>query len=167
MESCMSRLHALITGVVRDTAPEELACRSEGKWSVAEILEHLYLSYTATVKGFEMCLKRGRPLVTSANLTQRAGVFLITRVGYFPSGRKSPEMAQPCGVESRTVLSGIGDEIEKMDKIIAECETRFGSGPVLDHPILGPMSPAQWRKVHLLHALHHLKQITKAKQSTV
>jgi hypothetical protein len=30
---------------------------------------------------------------------------------------------------------------------------------VLDHPLLGPFSIWQWRKFHLVHGLHHGKQI--------
>jgi hypothetical protein len=33
----------------------------------------------------------------------------------------------------------------------------------LDHPILGPFSIAQWRKFHLVHGLHHVKQIQRLK----
>jgi hypothetical protein len=47
-----------------------------------------------------------------------------------------------------------------MDGIMARCESEFGSHrKVLDHPILGPFSIAQWRKFHLVHGRHHVKQL--------
>ena len=164
MESNLFRLHEVITDTVRDTTFEELACQAEGKWSIGQILEHLYLSYTGTVRGFAKCLQMGMPIVSSSTVKQRVAAFLITRIGYFPSGRKSPKQAQPCGVDPHTVMREIGHEIEKMDAVITECEAQFGRGPVLDHPLLGPLSAAQWRKLHRLHARHHLRQIAKLKE---
>ncbi len=164
MESYLFRLHEVITAAVRDTTFEELAYQAEGKWSIAQILEHLYLSYTGTVKGFGKCLQLGKPIVTSSTVKQRAATFLITRIGYFPSGRKSPKQAQPRGVDPHTVMRQIGHEIEKMDAVITECESQFGRGPVLDHPLLGPLTAAQWRKLHWLHARHHLRQVAKLKE---
>jgi len=32
---------------------------------------------------------------------------------------------------------------------------------VMEHPFLGPFSIAQWRKFHLRHGMHHLKQIQR------
>ncbi len=163
MESTLQQLHEVITAVVRDTLPEQLAFRPEGKWSASEILEHLYLSYTGTVKGFDACLRAGKPLASLPTWKQRAGAFLVTGVGYFPNGRKSPRQAQPRGIDPQTVLAGIGPAILKMDELITDCESRYGGGPMLDHPILGPLSAAQWRKLHWLHARHHMKQIDRLK----
>jgi len=54
-----------------------------------------------------------------------------------------------------------------MDAIIAQCEARFGGRVhVLDHPILGPLSAAQWRKLHVVHGQHHLKQLVRLREST-
>jgi hypothetical protein len=35
----------------------------------------------------------------------------------------------------------------------------------LDHPILGPLTGGQWRKFHLVHGLHHVKQIRRLRES--
>jgi hypothetical protein len=51
-----------------------------------------------------------------------------------------------------------------MDAIVAQCEARFGCGKVLDHPILGPLTAAQWRKFHLIHGRHHVKQIDRLRE---
>jgi hypothetical protein len=53
-----------------------------------------------------------------------------------------------------------------MDTIIERCETRFGHGvPLLDHPILGPLTAKQWKKFHLLHGMHHRKQLMRLRQA--
>jgi hypothetical protein len=55
-----------------------------------------------------------------------------------------------------------------MDAIIAQCEARFGRRvQVLDHPILGPLTAPQWRKLHLVHGRHHQKQVPSGKRAEV
>jgi len=52
-----------------------------------------------------------------------------------------------------------------MDDMIARCEEKFGSSSkLLDHPILGPLTGAEWRKFHLVHGRHHVKQIRRLRQ---
>ncbi len=59
----------------------------------------------------------------------------------------------------------IGLRIAEMDDMIARCEEKFGlSRKLLDHPILGPLTGEEWRKFHLVHGLHHVKQIRRLRQ---
>jgi hypothetical protein len=63
------------------------------------------------------------------------------------------------------VRSEIAEKLVAMDAIIAECETRFGrSVRLLDHPILGPLTATQWRKFHLVHGMHHQKQLLRLRE---
>jgi len=65
------------------------------------------------------------------------------------------------------VLSEIALKIAEMDDCIARCEQKLGSRPaLLDHPILGPLTGSQWRKFHLVHGLHHAKQIRRLRYSS-
>jgi len=64
------------------------------------------------------------------------------------------------------VLSEIVPKIAEMDAVIASCERKFGSRrKLLDHPVLGPLTAAQWRKFHLVHGLHHVKQLRHLKRA--
>jgi len=75
-----------------------------------------------------------------------------------------PEPVLPKGMSAEQVVAVIGPQIAAMDKVIAQCEERYGSRiKVLDHPILGPLTARQWRKFHLAHGRHHVKQISKMK----
>jgi hypothetical protein len=86
-------------------------------------------------------------------------------VGYFPGGRTSPATAAPRGLPQEQVVSDIPVQIAKMDSTIARAERQYGSAiAVLDHPILGPLSVKQWRKFHLVHGRHHLRQIRELQQ---
>jgi uncharacterized protein DUF1569 len=83
--------------------------------------------------------------------------------GYLPSGREAPSFSRPRGLPAEKVLTDIAGKISEMDEMIARCEKKLGSGKLLDHPILGPLTGAQWRKFHLVHGRHHMKQIRKLK----
>lgn len=159
MHKHLERLSREIAAATDGISGEQLICHPPGKWCVAEVLEHLYLTYTGTIKGFERVIEAGKPLVKARTFKDRFGVLLVIGVGYLPSGRKAPPVALPRGVPAETVMSEIGPKVAEMDQTIARCEEKFGRGKLLDHPILGPLSGAEWRKFHLVHGLHHVKKI--------
>lgn len=170
MDSYLERLQEALASATAELSGEQLAHRPGGhpdghpdqKWSVAEVLEHLYLTYTGTRKGFERCLQSGKPMASSITVAQRVKIALVIQLGYFPKGRKSPERAVPKGMPADRVMADIREQIAAMGDVIAKCEARHGARTrVLDHPILGPLTAGQWRKFHWVHGSHHLKQILR------
>jgi len=57
MDTHLGKLEQALSGAIAGMSSEELTWHPEGKWCVAEVLEHLYLSYTGTAKGFERVTK--------------------------------------------------------------------------------------------------------------
>jgi len=166
MDLYLQRLQEAITSATRGMTTEDLTRHPEGKWSAAEVLEHLYLTYSGTVKGFERCLAAGRPLGSSPTLKQRVSVAVVTGVGYFPEGRQAPERTRPRGMAAEKVVAEIGPKIAAMDRLIAQCEARYGKRTrVVDHPVLGPLTARQWRKFHWVHGRHHVKQIWRLRSA--
>jgi hypothetical protein len=166
MDAYLKRLREAITSATLGMTAEDLVRHPEGKWSTAEVLEHLYLSYTGTVKGFERCLQAGKPLARTPALRDRLKAFVVTGLGHLPQGRKAPERTHPRGMPADEVTREIGPRISAMDEVIAQCEARFGKRTrVLDHPVLGPLTARQWRKFHWVHGRHHVKQIQKLRRA--
>jgi len=132
-----------------------------GKWSIAEVLEHLYLTYTGTIKGFERAAAASKPLATSPTWRQRGRSLVVLGVGYLPPGREAPPFARPRGLPTEKVVTEIGPKIAEMDELIGRIEEKFGKRTKLDHPILGPITGYQWRRFHLIHGMHHIKQIQR------
>lgn len=164
MDPHLKRLQDRIRTITQSLSPEELTWHPAGKWSAGEILEHLYLTYTGTIKGLSRVLASG---VTSKRPTfkQRIAATIVVQAGYFPSGVQSPAVARPRGTLSEQVMVEIGSKISEMDAILASCASKFGThAKVLEHPFLGPFSVAQWRKFHLRHGWHHLKQIQRLRR---
>jgi hypothetical protein len=158
----LKRLQEEIATAVAGLSAERMSWHPAGKWCSAEVLEHLYLTYTGTIKGFERVLEAGKLATTPASWKQRGRKLVILGFSYLPSGREAPQFTRPRGVPQEKVLAEIGVKVEEMDDTIRRCEEKFGSGKnLLDHPILGALTGGQWRKFHLVHGLHHLKQIRR------
>jgi hypothetical protein len=162
VDSRLQRLQEEIASAVSSLSDKQLSWHPPGKWRAAEVLEHLYLTYTGTVKGFERVAAAGKPLGSAQSLPQRARTLLVVGFGYFPSGRKAPPMTRPRGLPPEKVLAEIGPKIAEMNDIISRCEEKLGArSKLLDHPVLGPLTANQWRKFHLVHGLHHVKQLRR------
>jgi hypothetical protein len=165
MDSRLKKLKQALESAVEGMSEKQLRWHPADKWCAAEVLEHLYLTYTGTIKGFEKVLAGGKPLATSASLTHRVRALVVVGFGHLPEGRKAPENTRPKGLAAKRVRDDVGPKIAAMDAIMAECEARFGrSVKLLDHPILGPLTATQWRKFHLVHGRHHEKQLLRLRE---
>ena len=162
MDSRLQRLQEEIAAAVAGLSAEQLRWHPPGKWCAAEVFEHLYLTYIGTLKGFERVAAAGKPLGSSQSWSQRVRTLAVVGFGYFPSGREAPPATRPRSLPPEKVLAEIGPKIVEMNDTIARCEEKLGArSRLLDHPVLGPLTAGQWRKFHLVHGLHHVKQIRR------
>jgi|ERR1700693_123190 len=166
MDFRLDKLKQSLESAVDGMSSEQWSWHPPGKWCAAEVLEHLYLTYTGTIKGFERVMTTGKPLASQASMTHRVRALVVVALGYMPPGVKAPAAAVPKGLPAEMVRNELGAKIEAMDAIIAQCEARFGRRVhVLDHPILGPLTAPQWRKLHVVHGQHHHKQLLRLRES--
>jgi hypothetical protein len=142
---------------------KQLTEHAEGKWSAAEILEHLAMAFGSTAKVFERCAQKGKPIGDVPNLKQRFFATVVTDCGFFPPGRKAPHMVVPTGnLSGDAALESIRKNLLEMDKQLARCYEICGrKGWLANHPVLGPLTIDQWPKFHRVHTHHHMKQIRK------
>ncbi|HTC49686.1 MAG TPA: DUF1569 domain-containing protein [Candidatus Aquilonibacter sp.] len=165
MDSLLVQLKLALDAATSGMSNEQLSWHPEGKWCAAEVLEHLFLTYTGTTKGFERLLAAGTPMVSRTSMKQIAQRFLVLGFNYLPKGRKAPKPTVPRGLPVETVRAEFGTKIAAMDEIITRCEVQFGRRvKLLDHPILGPFTAAQWRKFHVIHGQHHARQILRLRE---
>lgn len=137
-------------------------CALPGKWTSAEILEHLRLTFTGTSKGILKVMEAGRPLGSKPTLADRLRTFWVAKLGFMPSGRTAPKHTVPKNGLDKDSLQRFYDALVAVDATLADAGRRFGGNvKLLDHPFLGPLSAKEWRQFHRAHAKHHLKQIAK------
>jgi hypothetical protein len=155
LEQTLVELNAAIAGLNE----AELRAAPAGKWSIADILEHLSITYVSSMNGVIAKVLASGPRVTPPVFKQRVGTFVVTGLRYLPSGRKAPEFTRPKGRTTENILTDIRRSLPELEGGLAECERRYGDRKIADHPILGPLTARQWRKFHCVHTRHHLKQI--------
>ena len=154
-----------IDAATRGLTTADLERLPAGKWSPAQILEHLALGFGATAKGAARCLAAGRPAAGVPTLRHHVATALVVTVGYLPSGRSAPERTRPRGLSGGAAMEAVRANLVAMDDALARCAQRFGArAALLDHPILGPLSVSQWQKFHRVHTRHHMKQIERLRR---
>lgn len=147
-----------------DSAQTQLRPKSRrDRWTIQQIIEHLLLTYSSTETTIDARLEKRYPTRTKPGLMQHIGQYTVIRLGYFPHGRKAPAMVMPAATEtslSGEVLTLSADEhLFRLDAICNEGEKLFGTARCASHHVLGPLSIPQWRKFHLIHGEHHVRQI--------
>jgi hypothetical protein len=160
MHPTTKQIHDGIANSIEGLSEAQMREHPEGKWDTAAILEHLALTYASTARLMKKCLKEQRCLVTSPSFKQRVAKSLVLTLSYIPSGRKAPDRVAPAGISGKEAREMLFANLQEMDAAFAECEKRFGSkAKVADHMVLGPIPISGWRKFHVLHTRHHIKQI--------
>lgn len=166
MEANLESVLQAINAATEDMTEDQLLFHPPGKWSSAQVLEHLALTFELTARGMDRCIGAGKNLGTKPNLKQTASQFVVLTLSHFPSGRKSPEMVFPKEqIGGLATVERIKANLMEMDRKLSECRSQLGSGGKLaDHPVLGPLSNDQWCRFHRIHTCHHMKQIKALRQ---
>ena len=151
---------AILEDATRGGGAECSVRKDPGRWSVAEVIEHLQRAYRGTAKGFEICLDKQAPIATGQTLKQKLASFVLINLGYFPAGRKAPKHIIPTGeLDLHAVLDAARRDLERLDAAALKARETFGGVKLVDHPFLGAFTVDQWLKFHLVHTRHHEKHI--------
>src|SRR5215467_3571689 len=115
-------------------------CALPGKWTNAQIFEHLLLTYTGTTKGLRRALDSGNVTHRKSTLPDRVRKFVVTKLGYMPGRRSAFKQILPNDGLSAESMRRFYDALVAMDSTLNDAERRFGkTAPLLDHPFLGPL----------------------------
>ena len=162
MHPLLADMLARIDNQTAGMTAADLERHPPGKWSSADILEHLSLTFEGTRRNLQKCLDTGTRRATRPALRQRLAVLIVVELGRFPGAAEAPARTHPKGLPGEAALEAIRRNLAAMDRVMTECEARFGKrGKIADHPILGALSLGQWRRFHRAHTRHHLRQIAR------
>ena len=173
MDETLERLRAEFAAALDGLDAAETQLRPDRRpdaWTVQQIVEHLMMTYASTADTMKVRLQRGSPTKAKATVTNCAAQFVVGRLGYFPAGRKAPEMVTPASPTQRVMDGAMLSEafaasLEAMDEKLTEVSRVLGDGRAVSHTVLGPMSIPSWRRFHLAHGRHHLKQVRRILKS--
>jgi hypothetical protein len=149
-----------LTAYQTQTAPRD----HPDRWTIQQVVEHLLQTYRGSIPTIQARIDKGYGTRAFPSLRQRIGQLGVLTFGYFPSGREAPASVCPppvltvrCGDE---LAAQIAAELVRLDAVTREGETVFGARRAVSHFVLGPLSMRQWRRFHLVHGRHHVKQIS-------
>ena len=140
--------------------------RGEGKWSPAQIAEHLRLTYATVSRdlrgetGFRVRVGPLRLLVLRLTVLRR-----MLRERAFPKGAPAVREVRPAGgpFDRQPTLAGLRAEAESfmrgLDTLPGRRARRF------THPFFGRLAPQQGLELMVLHTHHHRGQLTQTSAS--
>ena len=140
------------------------------KWTIQLIIEHLLLTYSSTEAVINARLAKRSPTRAKPTLKHRIFQFGVTRCGYFPPGREAPPMVAPQPtthpLSGAYLTEATAEHLVRLNLLFNEAEALFGPAcQCANHHVLGPLNIDQWRKFHLVHGEHHLKQIAAIRKA--
>ena len=131
-----------------------------GRWSPAQIVEHLAISLDWSGRTFAERRARGEMTRRPRGVVARSGYFLIIRWGWFPPGFNAPEPTRP----------GPRPDPAAVARRFREGHARFlalepalvparRSDLFVKHPVIGDLTFEEWQRFHVVHCAHHAKQL--------
>jgi Protein of unknown function (DUF1569) len=133
--------------------------RGEGKWSPAQIVEHLAIVYEYNRKVVTGDAGGGAPRF----LQPLARWFIVDRTlkaGRFTRSGRAPGIFQPSAAPPAAAVV-----LERLTKALAGFESDMRSGHpearhTVRHPFFGPIPTINYLRLQAIHARHHRSQLT-------
>jgi len=158
--SRLAEVSALVLKPLRDRTDAEWERGPAGKWTPAQIVEHLALGLS--LSGATFLARRNHAPMSRRPRTpaERIAALLILGFRWFPPGRKAPSRTTPMEQITRRVaeehfLAGIAEWVQVERDLLP---TR-GHDLFVKHPRLGDLTIGEWIRFHLIHGRHHARQI--------
>lgn len=156
----LANLPEIVLGPLRGRPDADWQRAPAGKWTPAQIVEHLALGIGWSAEKFRarqghapMAARPRRPAETIARM-------LILGLRWFPPGRKAPEKSVPAPAMSRAAAEGhFLAAIAAWEQIVKELLPQRRGDLYVKHPRLGDLSMEEWMRFHTIHARHHARQI--------
>jgi hypothetical protein len=156
----LSQLSTLVLGPLRGRSDSEWARAPAGKWTPAQIVEHLALGLTLSAEAF-LARRNHAPMARRPRTpAEKIARFFIFGLRWFPPGRKAPERTTPAPQIDRAsaeehFLAGV----EAWDQIDRALLPERRADLFVKHPRMGDLTVEEWMQFHLIHARHHARQI--------
>lgn len=133
--------------------------RAAGKWSPAQLLEHVAIAYEKSQDVIRMERAPTRIPRFLRSITGRLFFRPILRKGMFPERSPGPKLLRPSAhpPDREAVLRRLRVAAEVFEG--AANERRQTGRTMLDHPFFGAVSLEDWVRFSELHTRHHVDQV--------
>ena len=158
--SRLNELSDLVLGPLRGRSDGEWEQGPPGKWTPAQIVEHLALGLSLSAQTFQSRKDHAPMSRRRRTPAEHVARFFILGLRWFPPGRKSPERTTPAeGIDRATAEAHFRAGVEAWDIVDRALlpERRFNL--FVKQPRMGDLTVEEWMRFHLIHARHHARQI--------
>ena len=156
----LADLPELVLGPLRGKSDSEWQHGPPGKWTPAQIVEHLALGLTLSAETFQK--RRSHAPMSRRRRTPAEHVawFFILVLQWFPPGRKSPERTTPPPqIDRATAEAHFLAGVEAWDQVDRALMPERRANLFVKHPRIGDLTIEEWMRFHVIHARHHARQI--------
>ena len=156
----LGELPDLVLGPLRGRADSEWERGPAGKWTPAQIVEHLALGLALSAETFQ-ARKNHAPMKRRPRTpAEKIAKLFIFGLRSFPPGRKAPERTTPAPQIARASAEAhFLAAVEAWDQVDRALLPERRADLFVKHPRMGDLTVEEWMRFHLIHARHHARQI--------
>lgn len=160
--SALAELPAVVLGPLKGRSDAEWQRGSAGRWSPAQIVEHLALAIEWSAEKFRARGAHGPMARRPRTPAETIAKLLVLGLRWFPPGRKAPQGSTPAPQVARaTAEAHFLTAVAAWAQLERELLPRRRSDLFVKHPRLGDLTIEEWIQFHLVHARHHARQIKR------
>jgi len=131
--------------------------RAPGKWSPAQVCEHVARSYEKSCEMLRGEPQPGmprwlRPIIRTIFFSK------VMRTGRFPKGAQAPEQFQPLASPPPADES-LARVAKASAEFAAEVRKHAHEGATVDHPVFGRIRTSDYVRLAHIHTRHHARQL--------
>ncbi|HWK23429.1 MAG TPA: DinB family protein [Ureibacillus sp.] len=161
MDNLLKAREEILTSVQGLTDDQLNETVMEGSWSVAQVLEHLYLMEENVVRQIQFALQQEKFKAPEA--------FLVHLVADRTKKVSAPEFLTPSNefLTLENLKGKLGSSRRALEKIIEETNEEELNQKTLEHRRFGVLTLKQWIELVGYHEQRHLGQIEELKEKLV
>jgi hypothetical protein len=154
-------LESIVIDPLKEIKSSQWVTAPEGKWSIAQIVEHLAIAFDLVATGFAS-LPEGEPKERQATPAQAVLRHALLGSGELPKGMRAPDISHPSDdPDPELVVARFRMGVEQTRTLVEDWPQERQVSSFLRHPVLGDLNLPEWVRFHYVHCSLHARQIEK------
>ena len=155
----LAALEPMILDRLRGVEEDDWHTAPSGRWTLAQILEHLAIGVDHVVR--QLGERKDRTdMKRRADPRQTLMRHLVLGVGRIPRGRKTPKAARPGDrPDPELAMAQYRMAVAELARLTESVPADRQTAIFVQHPILGDLNLPEWVRFFYVHNRHHGHQI--------
>jgi hypothetical protein len=154
----LAALEPMVLNRVRGLSDDDWHAAPAGRWSIAQILQHLAVGLDVVTRKLEERKDR-TDLGRRASPPQHLLRHLVLGVGRIPRGRKASTALPDERPDPQLATAQFRMAIERLAQLAASVPAEQQTAVFVRHPVFGDLNLPEWVRFFYVHNRHHAHQI--------